>query len=333
MLFTGGVDSLATYVRHREADPTLITIKGWTLDVDDDERWAHTKQSIEAYADRFGVDAQFVCSNMLEFLDTPMLNANYKPHHDGSWYSAVGSGLGMTGLCAPLAVATGLSRLYVAASHWEGFPVPDEYDYWDGPSIPWGSDPAIDSEVAWSGTDVRHDGFELTRQERIDVIAAYVRDHDESVPVRACESSETGHNCNRCEKCVRTAFGLASAGLDPNDHGFDVDAGTFERAREKFEAGEWLLDHHHQVYWQAFRRLVRKQTEPTFPVDGAAEFADWLRDAAVEAFAARSDAPLHHRLLRATARNVPYPLYRHLYPVYVTLRRYMDPSRQHTSVT
>jgi len=321
MLFTGGVDSLATYVRHRDEDPTLINVRGWLVGIDDDERWAHTKSRIEGYAERFDAETQFVRSNMLEFLDTAMLDATYKSYHDGCWYSAVGSGLGLTGLCAPLAAKEGYGTLYVAASHWDGFPIPERYDYWDGDSIPWGSDPAIDDAVAWGSTRVDHDGFELTRQDRLQVVADYAREHDPQLPIRACEASETGSNCNHCEKCFRTAFGLALAGVDPNDHGFDVDRSSFQRARSEIEAGNWLLDHHHKAYWLDFQRLVDGDID--LSIAGGQQFVEWLRDADIESYAERSTPPVHERALRAVARSTPYPVYNRLYPVYDSVQNYI----------
>jgi len=318
MLFTGGVDSLATYARHRERDPTLINVRGWLIGVDDDESWAHTKRRIEDYGDRFGAATQFVRSNMLEFLDTRLLDAEFKPHHDGAWYSAVGSGLGLSGMVAPLAVAEGMERLYIAASHWAEFPVPDRFEYWDGHAIPWGSDPDIDENVAWTGTDVVHDGFSLTRQDRIEVVADFLDERDDDVPIRACEASARGSNCNRCEKCARTAFGLAMAGVDPNDHGFDVDAGTFVRARREIEAGNWLTDFHHSVYWTEFHRRVDPDRD--YPVDGARPFARWLADTDIEAIADRSEQPATDRALRSVARATPYPVYKRLYSMYDSVK-------------
>ncbi|ELZ22486.1 hypothetical protein C475_18278 [Halosimplex carlsbadense 2-9-1] len=318
MLFTGGVDSLATYARHREADPTLINVRGWLVGVDDDRSWAHTTRRIEEYGERFGAETQFVRSNMLEFLDTRQLDAEFKPHHDGAWYSAVGSGLGLAGLVAPLAVAEGMERLFIAASHWEGFPTPDRFEYWDGGAIPWGSDPAIDDEIAWTGTTVVHDGFSLTRQDRIEVVADFFDERDDDVPVRACEASAEASNCNRCEKCARTAFGLAMAGVDPNDHGFDVDAATFQRARREIEAGNWLVDHHHGVYWTEFARRVDPDRD--YPVDGARGFANWLAETDIEAIADRSEPPAADRALRSVARATPYPVYKRLYSVYDSVK-------------
>ncbi|WP_209452152.1 hypothetical protein [Halosimplex halophilum] len=315
MLFTGGVDSLATYVRHREQEPTLITVQGWVVGADETERWRRLRERTERFAERFGVDAAFVRSNMLEFLDTALLDAHYKPYHDGAWYSAVGCGLGMLGLCAPLAVARGMGRIYIAASFWEGMEAPSMFDDWDGPAMPWGSHPDIDDGIAWADTEAVHDGFELDRQGRIDAIAAYVREHDPTLPVYSCSASNEAENCGRCEKCLRTAMGLALAGLDPADHGYDLDRRSFARAVRKFEAGEWLDDHHSPYYWQQFQE--RLPADADLPMDGSDAFVRWLLDADIESMAG---SPTRDRLVRTAARHTPYPVYARVYPVYGALK-------------
>ncbi|QLH84998.1 hypothetical protein HZS54_13880 [Halosimplex pelagicum] len=315
MLFTGGVDSLATYVRHRGEDPTLITIQGWVVGVDEPERWRRMRARTESFADRFGVDARFVRSNMLEFLDTAMLDARYQTHHDGAWYSAVGCGLGLLGLCAPLAVADGMGELYVAASVWEGMEPPPVVDGWDGRAMPWGTHPDIDDEVAWADSTGVHDLFELERQERIEVVADYARTHDPDLPVYSCSASEAAENCGRCEKCIRTALGLALVGLDPSDHGFDVGRESFEHAVERFEAGAWLNDQHAPYHWQTFQE--RLPADADLPMAGSDAFVRWLRGADFESMAGR---PARDRLVRTVARHTPYPVYERVSPLYGSVR-------------
>lgn len=310
LLFTGGVDSLSSYVRHREADPTLINIRGWLVGADEDERWHHAQAAVERYGERFGAETQFVRSNMLDVLETSTLSVRYSDEIPGGWYSAVGGGLGMLGLCAPLTVAEDIGRLYVAATHWEGFPTHDAYDYWDGQAIPWGSHPDLDEHVAWAETEVVHDGFERTRQERVASIAAFVREGHDDLPVRACEDSATAGNCNRCEKCFRTAVGLAFAGLDPNDHGFDLDTADFAHARERLESGDWLPDHQEYGYWQEFGRLARDRSDLPVADD---ELLAWLR---ATDFARVAGKPYTSRALRAVARRLPYPVFARARRVY-----------------
>ncbi|WP_436909440.1 hypothetical protein [Halosimplex marinum] len=315
MLFTGGVDSLATYVRHREAEPTLITVQGWVVGVDEPDRWRGMRDRTESFAERFGVDARFVRSNMLEFLDTAMLDARYRSRHDGAWYSAVGCGLGLLGLCAPLAVAEGLGEIYVAASVWEGMEPPPVVDDWDGRAMPWGTHPDIDNEIAWADSTGVHDLFELERQERIEVVADHVRSRDPDLPVYSCSASEAADNCGRCEKCVRTALGLALAGLDPGDHGFDVDRASFEHAVERFEAGAWLNDQHAPYHWQIFQERIPEGAD--LPVEGSDDFLAWLRRADFESMAG---PPARERLVRTAARHTPYPVYERVAPLYGTVR-------------
>lgn len=39
MLFSGGVDSLTTFIRHRTENPTLVCVHGADVDFDNDEAW------------------------------------------------------------------------------------------------------------------------------------------------------------------------------------------------------------------------------------------------------------------------------------------------------
>lgn len=311
MLFSGGVDSLATYVRHREEAPALVSVQGWVLDRDQPERWSRVRRGVERFADARGVASHAVSSNMLEFLHTPMLQAHYKRYVDGAWYSSVGHGLGLLGLCAPLAYARGYSTLYVAATHTEAF---DE---------PWGSHPRIDERVRWTGTRAVHDGYGLTRQEKLGLIADYVRSGNDDVTLRTCIHSATGANCGRCEKCYRTIAGLVLAGLDPNGLGYDVDGGTFEDARTALESGRFVLGEDERFMWQDLKRHVPAEGE--YPWPGAAAFFDWLRSADVDALVERSGVPLLDRLVRAGMRHTPYPLYARVYSIYDRARAMAAP--------
>ncbi|WP_254862663.1 hypothetical protein [Halovivax gelatinilyticus] len=302
LLFTGGVDSMASYVRHREENPTLISLRGWTItpDESDDEKWDSLRSRVSRFADDRDLDAAFVESNMLRFLDHPMLLAHYKRHVDGAWYSSVGHGLGLTGLCAPLAYASGMSDLYVAATHWQGI------------DLAWGSHPSIDDNVAWSGTDCHHDGYELTRQERLDRIATYVDETDEDLNLQTCNERMDG-NCSTCEKCYRTAIGLRLAGLDPTDHGYRFADENYTAVRRGFENGRWVLGTDERHMWADIRNRVRETTARS-PAERA--FFDWLRSVDLDELVADATPPLSHRWLRAGARVTPTPVYRRLYPLW-----------------
>ncbi|MCU4924901.1 hypothetical protein OB905_02735 [Halobacteria archaeon AArc-dxtr1] len=302
LLFTGGVDSTSSYVRRREEAPTLISIRGWTVSPDaaDDEKWDQLRGRAERFADKHDLDTAFVESNMLSFLAHPMLLAHYKRYVDGAWYSSVGHGLGLLGLCAPMAYARGMDDLYVAATHWEGI------------DLEWGSRPDIDESVRWAGTRCHHDCYDLTRQERIDLIADYVEETGDELELQTCNARLDG-NCGTCEKCYRTAVGLRLAGLDPNRHGYPFETDDYEHIRSAFERSAWELGDDERYMWEDIRNRIR-ETEPDGP-DEAAFFA-WLDQVDLDELVSESGSPLHHRLLRAGARHTPTAVYNALYPVW-----------------
>ena len=310
MLFSGGVDSLSTYVRHRDEAPALVSVQGWVLKRDQPERWERAWRGVERFADARGVESHSISSNMLEFLHTPMLQAHYKRYVDGAWYSSVGHGLGLLGLCAPLAYARGYGTLYMAATHTEAF---DE---------PWGSHPRIDDRVRWTGTRAVHDGYGLSRQEKLELIADYVRGGNEDLTLRTCIYSDAGDNCGACEKCYRTAVGLVLAGLDPNEFGYDVDGETFEEVRTALESGRFALGEDERFMWRDIRDHVPGEGDYRWPEAGA--FFDWLQRADLDELVDRGGTPLADRLVRAGMRHTPYPVYSRVYSLYDRVRTAAD---------
>ncbi|WP_226007312.1 hypothetical protein [Natrinema salinisoli] len=306
LLFTGGVDSTYSYVRHREESPTLISIRGWTItpDAGDDEKWDALRSRVSSFAHEHDCETAFVQSNMLSFLDHPMLLAHYKRHVDGGWYSSVGHGLGLLGLCAPLAYARGMTDLYVAATHWDGI------------DLEWGSRPDIDDHVRWAGTQCHHDGYDLTRQERLDRIADYVRTESPTLQLQTCNDRMDG-NCGVCEKCYRTAVGLRLSGLEPDDHGYPFDDGDYHRLRRSLERGEWVLGRDERHMWADIRERVR-DTEPATPAERT--FFEWLETVDLDDLISASEPPLSHRLLRAGARNAPNTVYNTAYPAWTAAK-------------
>ncbi len=303
LLFTGGVDSTSSYVRHREENPTLISIRGWTItpEKSDDEQWRHLVERTNTFAADRDLETAFVEANMLSFLDHPMLLAHYKRYVDGGWYSSVGHGLGLLGLCAPMAYARGMDDLYMAATHWDGI------------DLEWGSRPDIDDRVRWGATRCHHDAYDLTRQERLDLIATYVESDAPALTLQTCNARMDG-NCGTCEKCYRTAVGLRLAGLNPSAHGYDFADDDYAEIQAALEGGHWILGEDERYMWADIRDRVR-ETEPRSAHERA--FFDWLETADLSALVDNAGSPLHHRVLRAGARNTPTPVYSTLYPAWV----------------
>jgi len=317
LLFSGGVDSLASYVRHREEEPMLISVHGWVVSVEEQRRWKRARERITEFAESRGCEQAFVTANMLDVLDTPMLHAHFKRYYDGSWYSSVGHGLGLLALCAPIAYRDGLDEVYIAATHTAEF---DE---------PWGSHPDIDGQVEWTGTTCTHDGYELSRQEKLDLIAEYADTAGDSFTIRACTRDKSGGNCCACEKCYRTAIGLWLAGLNPVEYGYDLPPDAFERARDGLESGDWLAGEDERFMWADIQRHAADRAvagddsggssvadDSSLDAAGAADFFAWLQSTDLGALTEQSGPPVDDRLVRAIARNLPTSVYERLYPVY-----------------
>ena len=317
LLFTGGVDSTASYVRHRAESPTLITVRGWVVGENDPEAWQRTRQFVESFADQRDLETAFVESNMLSFLATPLLQAHFQRYLEGAWYSSVGHGLGLLGLCAPVAATEDLDTIHLAATHTSD---------WDRP---WGSRPDIDDHVRWTGTTGSHDGYDLSRQDKLELIGDHVDETGESITLRTCTHDRVG-NCSDCEKCFRTTLGLLLAGRDPSDFGYRYEAGSLDRIRHRFDQGDIYVSAQKAYHWEVLQETARSRTQDESFTASVAfgsvdqqeveQCLDWLDRQQFTDYVASSQRSLRHRSLQRIARNTPTPVYSALYPVYRRVR-------------
>lgn len=288
LLFSGGLDALDTYYRHRDEKPALITIRGFDIDLDDTAAWEEKVKRIDAFSRSEGVESFFVEANVMSFLESFMLNAHFRRFLQSDWYNAVHLGLGLTGVVAPLAFTEGFETIYMADSATE------EYDFKVG------NDPRIVNNISWGCTSVQNDGYEFTRQEKIENIADFVREND--LDLHTCLEPGPG-NCGTCEKCLRTSLGLVLAGLDPERHGYPFDESSFEYAREKLESGDWKLVPSKAYEWKIIRNHA---TADTYDYPGAEEFFDWLADVDIDRFVDPSNSS-GFRAYKITRRLPPSP--------------------------
>lgn len=294
LFFTGGVDSMFSYVRHRDDSPSLINVQGWTVRLDDHETWNEVTEYVEGFANDHDVDAHYVCSNMLDFLRNVMLIAYSDPYVSGAWYSSVGHGLGLPGLCAPLAYERGIGNLYISPSQWEGI------------SQPWGTRPEIVDNVRWSGTEVRLEGYEYSRQERLETVAEYAKTNEPDLKLVTC-SERVSENCGRCEKCCRTAVGLLLAGLDPNDHGYRFSSETLAYIRNQFQEDGWEFRKDEQVHhWEDIQDHASIDETP---LEGSREFLQWLREADFDEYAENDRMSFENQFIYPVYRNTPWQVF------------------------
>jgi hypothetical protein len=215
LLFTGGVDSLASYLRHKEQKPALISI--WGVDIPTCERryWNLVKGKLQGFANQEGLDIHFVKTNASELINGELLDKNFLPA-GFNWCLAVSHGLVLVGAASPL-LTPQFGTLLVASS--------DCKNIWE----PNGSFLFHHTDVSVGNTKVVYDNYELTRLEKVQSILSCNSRHFSNLIV--CSSSARffatprgpqALNCCVCEKCLRTITELALANIDPLRSNFSL---------------------------------------------------------------------------------------------------------------
>lgn len=269
LLFSGGVDSLASYIRHKSANPSLTTIHGADISLDNFRAWDTTYSQIGLFAASENIDSLFIRSNLRRLLDLEEFRYYVDEGFTGGWWAGLQHGLGLLGLTAPLAYTKRVQTVLIASSHTADYP------------YPWGSHPSIDNRVKWTGTTAVHDGYKLNRQDKIHFISKYINNLPE-LNVRSCGVSSDGRNCSQCEKCCRTILGMEINGLNPNEYGFKVDNKTFEHIQEKLAEGGWEIGVDQEWFW----KRLQNDSDPTmdFPHEKVKELVRWLQGSDISEF-------------------------------------------------
>ena len=213
LLFSGGIDAFATYLRIKDKNPILATVHGADIELKDTVQWNNFRAFLDSESFLSSNEKTFIGSNLRTFY-TYRVQLMLK---DIGWWGKIQHGLALIGSLAPLSYTRGISEIYIASSYTKAI------------DISWGSTPEIDNITSWGGIKVNHDGYELKRQDKVDLIAEYARDHNTPFRLRVCYSERRkGFNCNQCEKCYRTILGLILAGQNPNQFGFEVNARVYD---------------------------------------------------------------------------------------------------------
>ena len=162
MLFTGGVDSTFTSICHHPSPQTLITAWGNETALDFDEKWQVLSDHCRRFAEAYGHQNFFIKTNAKEIIRRKRIGPDIPV-----WWRNIQHGMGMLGLCLPAVWHWGGSEIRIASTIWQGG--------FDGAH---GSAPNIDERVRCAGISVVHDGFEFSRQGKLDYIVKKCRETD-----------------------------------------------------------------------------------------------------------------------------------------------------------
>lgn len=295
LLYSGGVDSICSSYRHMDKSQVLITVWGCEIDPDDHVGWETTASRGRAFADAHEMDFQCVKSNHRRFLDFRALTSAYS--EIGEWWRDVQHATGLSGLAGPVLFARGCARLLIASTYTEDF------------TGNLGSGPELDSSIFCSAFHVEHDGYEWSRQRKMDFLMHHpeARAPGAGMPTfKVCYSNKRkdgSANCCSCEKCFRTIAGIVVAGGDPTWFGFEMEMAKklremrYQFKHHKVRVITWL----DSLFWNEIKQGVteeRLRGESLSPEVRA--FLLWLQSFDFERYRAEFDARYARKIARAS---------------------------------
>jgi hypothetical protein len=218
--FSGGIDSYATLCANRKHYPSdhARAIKDgfvvFGLEQDDPDLFEHVLTSLRKAGGAAGLDVVPVYTNVyLHFRNEDAAN------EFRLWQFEFGG-------AALAAVAHAFSKRNSLMS------IAGTYSFDN--QEPWGTHPLIDPNFSSSDMRIIHDGFTLTRFDKIKLVAGWdvALEH-----LRVCNKYKHYHrdmlNCGQCEKCIRTMLGLLAVGALSKTTAFPVNDVSAELVRKK----------------------------------------------------------------------------------------------------
>lgn len=251
--FSGGVDAFSTLVTHAGEHPTLVTLLGADLTLDDTAGWEKVVNHIKDTCQKFDTDYVLVKSTFRSIYDQHKLTEIVKESKD-NWWHGFQHGIGIISHAAPIAYAMKKEIVYFASS----FTIAEKG------KVTCASDPTIDNNVKFCSTSVWHDGYDYNRQAKIKNITEYSKANDIEISLRVCWESAGGSNCCNCEKCFRTMLGIYAQGFDPHDFGFEYDDLQLEKITNTLRYGnnKFFSELRYAPIQNAMRENIKKKDLP-----------------------------------------------------------------------
>lgn len=216
VLFSGGVDATFSVWGNRALKPHLVSVRGADVYFTEDEdiAWNLICKNHKKIADSLGSNFYTIESSFKTWLAHWHLNKFSKQGGGWNWWFNQQQGAALTGLCAPLAWKLQSKRVVISSS----------FSYKDKIYTLCGSNPSTDESIRYFGCTVQHYDFTISRQQKLAFLCDESNLRNVDIPLRVCWKERTGFNCCKCEKCLRTIFGLYAQGADPRRFGFDATA-------------------------------------------------------------------------------------------------------------
>lgn len=257
LLFSSGVDSLSSYIRHKEERPELITVWGTDVPLYATRFFMKVREIVENFSAHEKLNVHFIKTNIYEGINIHLLENKVKIK---DWWGKVSHGLMLISLCAPLTIKR-MGKILIASTHTKEF------------KEPWGSHPLIDENIKWADVRIIHDGYELSRFEKIKKYIAKYPEYGSYL--RVCYSQYSKYNCGRCEKCLRTIIALIIAGADPRAYNFDLRSDTFRYVKDCLIKGKFKFGKNELFMWRDIQKHIPEDIQ--LPDPEFKRFLQWFK--------------------------------------------------------
>ncbi|MEP7158672.1 MAG: hypothetical protein ABI797_04540 [Chloroflexota bacterium] len=284
VMYSGGVDSIYSALRHRGPQTLLVSVWGADIALRDGKRWARHEADARGFAGQHAGGLAIVRSN---FRDLNYVRVNDLTDEVRRWWIDVQFSMALTGVAAPLLHLNGIPTLHLAG----GLPRDETTLYRHA------SSPLLDHRIALAGPHVHHDGAQVNRHPKVDLIVQMT----DGAPVRVCH---VGHgadmNCGRCRKCIRTQAAIYIAKGDPCPYGFPhYSIDLLRRFGRAVASGEVTFAPNEIPMWTEIQAIARERGSQGLGWLLETDFADYQRQHSVP-------APRSRRLLGKVIARAPH---------------------------
>lgn len=261
-LFSGGLDALTTFIRIKDKNPLLITEYGWyEKEITHSDVWEADKKNAVEFGKRYGLDNILIQSNYGTFLKAEEIDNDFKRKLGDSWWHGLHHGLAIISAAIPMAYLLKVKCLYIASSNSPLY------------KVTCASDPTVDNKIKFASGKVFHDAYELTRQDKVKVVVDYSLKSNEKLNIRVCFKNE--ENCCKCEKCLRTIFGIIAEGENPLNYGFNISGNISDHIKTYlYQEVKFFTDTFITIYWNLIQNRMRENYSKIKNED----LLDWFLD-------------------------------------------------------